>query len=49
MIDGPFGLSGKLKVSFPGGLKKERSQEDNIVTLTCKRFILDTHRKRLRQ
>lgn len=45
-IEGPFGKSGKLRVSFQGGINAQgRSQEDNAVTLSCRRYVYDRAKK----
>lgn len=50
IIDGSFGKSGKLRVRFPAGITAEgRSPADDVVLLTCKRYLYDPDRKRLKQ
>lgn len=50
MIESSFGKSGKLRVSFPGGLAAEgRSAEDNVVILRAKRYVYDGGKKKLMQ
>ena len=50
MIEGPFGKSGKLRVSFPEGLP-QLSPATSRLTLTFKRYVkvLGEEKKRISQ
>lgn len=46
-IESAFGLSGKFKVSFPGGIAVgPRTADDNVLLLQFKRYLHDPDKRR---